>query len=75
MSKIGVFFTKLGKWIVANKVKSIIIGSAAAIAVSGTATGVALATRQKARADNLCPCNHHTITFISFFRSTVTIQR
>ena len=47
MSKIGTFFGKLGKWIVANKAKSIIIGTVAAVTVGGTATGVALATRHE----------------------------
>jgi len=44
MSKIGAFFGKIGSWVVANKAKSIIIGSAAAVAIGGTATGIAIAT-------------------------------
>ena len=44
MSKTGIFFGKIGSWILSNKVKSIVIGSAAAVAIGGTAAGVAIAT-------------------------------
>ena len=47
MSKIGAFFKVIGSWIVANKAKSIIIGSAAAVVIGGAATGIAIATRHE----------------------------
>ena len=47
MNKIATFFGTIGKWIVVNKAKSIVIGSVAAIAIGGTATTVALVNNNK----------------------------
>ena len=40
----GAFFGKIGSWIAVNKIKALIIGLVAAIAIGGTTTGIILAT-------------------------------
>ena len=39
----GAFFGKIGSWIAVNKIKALIIGLVAAIAIGGTTTGIILA--------------------------------